>query len=57
MTQKYFQDNILNGRFLAEENNYSICENYEVKDDGTFRNKTLISPILYIYYTTIGMEI
>lgn len=57
MTERYFQDNILNGRFLTEENNYIICENYEMKDDGTFRNKTLISPILYIYYTAIGMEI
>ena len=40
-----------------EDNNYTVCENYEMKADGTFRNKTLIPPILYIYYTAIVMEI
>ena len=49
-TREFFQDNILSGRFLAEETNYSICENYEIKKNGTFRNKVLISPILYLYY-------
>lgn len=55
--EEYFHNNILNGRFLMEEDNYIVCENYEIKEDGTFRNKTLISPILYIYYTAIVMEI
>ena len=54
---EYFKKNILNGKFLTEENNYIICENYEIKDDGTFRNKVLISPILYIYYNAMVMEI
>lgn len=57
ITEKYFKSNILNGKFLMEDNNYTVCENYEMKDDGTFRNKTLIPPILYIYYTAIVMEI
>ena len=57
MQLDYFKDNILNGRFLTEENNYNICENYEIKDDGTFRNKVLIPPILYIYYNAMVMEI
>lgn len=57
ISDEYFKENILNGRFFIEENNYTICENYEMKDDGTFRNKSLISPIFYIYYTAIGMEI
>lgn len=56
-TKEFFQNNILNGRFLTEETNYNICENYEIKKDGTFRNKVLISPILYIYYTVLVMEI
>ena len=57
MTKDFFQNNILNGKFLIEENNYNICENYEIKNDGTFRNKVLIPPILYIYYTALVMEI
>mgnify|MGYP001863969751 CR=1 FL=1 len=56
-TKEFFQNNILNGRFLTEETNYNICENYEIKKDGTFRNKVLISPILYLYYTALVMEI
>lgn len=54
---EFFKKNILNGNFLTEENNYIICENYEIKDDGTFRNKVLIPPILYIYYNAMVMEI
>ncbi len=56
-TKEFFQNNILNGRFLTEEINYNICENYEIKKDGNFRNKVLISPILYLYYTALVMEI
>lgn len=57
MDLEYFKKNILNGKFLTEENNYIICENYEIKEDGTFRHKVLIPPILYIYYNAIVMEI
>ena len=56
-TKEFFQNNILNGRFLTEETNYNICENYEIKKDGTFRNKVLISPILYLYYNCFNYNV
>ena len=54
---EFFKNNILNGKYLTEENNFIISENYEIKDDGTFRNKVLVPPILYIYYNAMVMEI
>lgn len=53
----YYKKMIYNSNIFTEERNFLISEEYTIKKDGTFRNKVLISPIFYIYYNAMVMQI
>ena len=55
--KNYFDKYIVNGAFLNNEDNYNTFENYKRKQDGTYRKRYLLSPIMYIYYVAIGIYI
>lgn len=45
------------GLFLYYSENWLITNNYIMKGDGTFRNASLVSPMMYLVALTIGKSI
>src|SRR5699024_7163363 len=55
--EDFFSKYIRTGGFVAFPNTLYQTENYIQKGDGSFRNSSLISPILYLVLQAVGKEI
>ena len=53
----FFNTYIKNGTFVLFENLMHQSENYIQKSDGSFRDASLVSPILYLVLQSVGNEI
>ena len=56
-SEDFFSKYIRTGGFVAFPNTLYQTENYIQKGDGSFRNSSLISPILYLVLQAVGKEI
>lgn len=56
-SEEYFKKYIENGAFVLLNNFTLLTENYIQKNDGSFRNSSLISPLLYLVLEAIGKTI
>ena len=56
-SEGFFSDYIKSGLFLYYSESWLITDNYIMKDDGNFRNASLVSPIMYLVALTIGKSI
>lgn len=56
-SRDFYHKYIQNGSFVLFPQTMQRTENYIQKDDGSFRDATLISPILYLVLQCIGKEI
>ena len=56
-SEDFYFSFIQNGAFILFQNVMHISENYIQKSDGSFRDATLISPLLYIIFQALGAEI
>lgn len=54
-TKEYFNSYIKSGAFLSNYDNFDKIDNYCRKNDGSYRNRLLLTPIMYIYYIAIGL--
>ena len=57
MSERFFNQYIKNGSFSLFPEVMRHSENYIQKGDGSFRNSTLISPLLYLVLQAIGKQI
>ena len=55
--EKFYNQYIKTGSFVLFPSVMHQSENYLQKGDGSFRDASLISPILYLILQSIGMEI
>lgn len=56
-SKEFYDDYIANGAFVMFPNAMHRSENYIQKSDGSFRDASLISPVLYLVLQSIGKEI
>jgi AbiA family abortive infection protein len=57
LSKEYFDNFINNGLFLFYPETWLLCNNYMLKGDGNFRNASLVSPLFYLLFLTIGKKI
>lgn len=53
----FYEKYIEKGSFILFERSSNVTENYILKPDGSFRDATLIDPVLYLVLQCIGREI
>ncbi len=56
-SESFFDKYIKNGAFFLFEKSRLRMKNYITKNDGSFRDATLVSPILFLVLQTIGKKI
>jgi AbiA family abortive infection protein len=57
LSREYFNNFINNGLFLFYPETWLLCNNYILKGDGNFRNASLVSPLFYLLFLTLGKRI
>jgi AbiA family abortive infection protein len=57
LSKGYFDNFINSGLFLFYPETWLLCNNYMLKGDGNFRNASLVSPIFYLLFLTMGKKI
>lgn len=55
--KEFYNKYIKNSAIFLDYNNYEKIDNCCLKQNGSFRNRYLITPIFYLYYTAIGVYI
>ena len=55
--EDFYEKYIATGGFVLFPETMLCSENYIQKGDGSFRNSTLISPLLYLVVQSVGMEV
>ena len=55
--EDFYNDYIRNGTFVMIPEIMHLSDNYIQKGDGSFRDSTLVSPVLYLVLQAIGKEI
>ena len=53
----FYEKYIEKGSFILFDRSSNVTENYILKPDGSFRDATLIDPVLYLVLQCIGREI
>lgn len=53
----FYEKYIEKGSFILFDRSSNVTENYILKPDGSFRDATLIDPVLYLVLQYIGREI
>lgn len=56
-TSEFYDSYIKNGLIFMDYANFDRIDNYCNKDNGSYRNRYLITPIMYLYYVAIGLHI
>lgn len=56
-SEEYYNLYVKTGAILIEKNNLITAENYTMRSDGSFRKRYLMSPIIFLYYISIGKYI
>lgn len=56
-SKEYFEKYVLSGAILNNYDSFDKIDNYCKKSDGSYRNRYLLSPIMYIMYTYVGLYI
>ena len=54
-SESFFNSYVSNGAIFTNYSNFDRIDNYCRKSDGSYRNRFLLSPIIYIYYISIGL--
>ena len=57
MERDFFDKYIKSGLIFMDYENFDRIDNYCIKQNGSYRNRYLITPIMYLYYTAIGIHI
>lgn len=57
ISEEFFNKYIKSGFFMEYEEFSMVCNNYIVKENGDFRNSTLVSPIMYLLLSVIVKSI
>lgn len=57
ISQEFYDSYIKSGSFLLFESAIQRSENYIQKRDGSFRDASLVSPVLYLVLQSVGCEI
>lgn len=57
ITETFYENYIKSGNFMLYPEFMTVSENFLQKSDGTFRDSSLISPILFLVLQAIGKEI
>ena len=57
ISSEYFYDNFIKSGSIFELNNFEFPENLAIKNDGTFRTRYLLTPIIFLYYIAVGKYI
>lgn len=53
----FFDLYVSNGAIFANYENFNKIDNYCRKSDGSYRNRLLLTPIMFIYYIAVGLYI
>lgn len=56
-TKEFYETYIKTGLIFTDSKNFDRMDNYCLKQNGSFRNRYLITPIMYLYYIAIGLHI
>lgn len=56
-SKDYFDEYINNGKWATIYPNYDKCSHYYMKDDGSFRNVFIVSPIIYIIIHCFSLKV
>ena len=56
-SKQFFDYYVASGAIFTNYGNFDRIDNYCRKSDGSYRKRFLLSPILYIYYISIGLYI
>ncbi len=56
-SKNFFDSYVSNGAIFANYSNFDKIDNYCRKNDGSYRKRPLLTPIMYIYYIAVGLHI
>lgn len=56
-SKEFFEKYVLSGAIFNNYDSFDKIENFCKKSDGSYRNRYLVSPIMYIVYTYMGLYI
>lgn len=52
-SKKFYDLYVNSGAIFANYNNFDKIDNYCRKSDGSYRKRSLLTPIMYIYYIAV----